>query len=58
MINLSVTMEHTRTTKNTYRYDADDPDQAMPFRTLYVQKYAMADGPQDKIKVTLEGLGT
>lgn len=49
---MEVKMTHTRTTKNTYRYETDD--EAAPVRTLYVQQTAFQGQPSAEITVTIE----
>ena len=45
----------TRTTKRTYRFDADETDdENPPISTLYVQQTAFPMGPPHTIVVTVE----
>ena len=49
---IEVRLKFTRTTKNTFKYDAEGEDAAV--RSLYVQKDAVPDGnPPDMITVTV-----
>jgi len=49
---MKVTMQHARTTKNTYRYEAENP--LLP--VIYVHKATFPDGPPPSIVVTVEAI--
>ena len=50
---IKVTLALARTTKNTYRSQADDADPA-PVRTLYIMQDAFQGGAPKAITVTIE----
>lgn len=43
---ISVTLEKSKETKGTYRFDSPDPN--APITSIYVRKNAFADGPVPK----------
>lgn len=51
---ITVTLTHSKTTKNTYRFDAPDSDTPPALREVYMQQSAFPGGPPKSITVTVE----
>lgn len=48
---VTVNLNMSKETKNTFRFD--DPDEDSPIPSVYIKKSALKDGPPESITVTV-----